>query len=244
MEKVVELTKKTFSKEFLKLVPKIPEVSEVLYFLFKLGGSTQTDVVTARFPNFDQDKYNLISAGILEVRGDLIGFTEEFEEMILSTDIKQLSASDIASILVESYHEKLMTNFSFDSFIDPLSIIMASVIVSSSPEQPALMSRILRTTENLFVNTILRSPALGDAKAVLETFLNRPLGLVESSGGHITLSDKAKQLVESNSELSQLYTKSLEEKTVKERAKLSKEKSLEEFKAEEEFKDETHEVTV
>lgn len=238
MEKVVELTKRTFSKEFLKLVPKISEVSEVLYFLFKLGGSAQTDVITARFPSFDQDKYNLISAGILEVRGDLISFAEEFEEMLLGTDIKQLNASDIASILVESYHEKLMSNFSVDSFIDPLSTIMASVIVSSSPEQPALMSRILRTTENLFVNTILRSPALGDAKAVLETFLNRSLGLVESSGGHIILSEKAKQLIDANSELSQLYTKGLKEKAVKERAKLSKEKSLEEFK------DETHEVTV
>ncbi len=246
MEKAVELTKKTFSKEFIKLVPKVSEISEMLWFLFKLGGSAQTDIISARFPNFDQDKYNLISSGILETKGDVSTFTEEFEERLLSTDMKQLNVSDISSILIENYHEKLMMNFSFDSLIDPISTIMASVILSSSPEQPALMSRILRTSENLFADSMLalKSPALADHKAVLETFLDKSLRLVESSESCITLSEKAKQIIENNSELSELYNKELGEKAVKGKTRaLKKEKSLEDFDVEK-FKEEPHETAV
>jgi len=213
MERVVSLTKKAFSKEFMKLIPKVTELSDALWFLFRLGGSANSDVIVARFPNFKQDINSLIASDILETKEDLISFTEEFEERLLNKDITKLTASDISSVLLENYHDKLMENFKFDSFIDPLSTVLASIILSSSLKQPAFMSRIIRVTDNLFGETKSQYSVLADSKPVLDNFLNKSLDLVEFTGHYVTLTDKAKQLVERDEELSQFYSKNENEKT-------------------------------
>lgn len=226
MERVVELTKQTFSKEFLKLLPKVTEVSEILWFLFKAGGSVQSDIISARFPSFKEDKWKLVGTGVVETNGDLIVFNERFEEKLLNKDLANINISDITQILLEDYPDRLIENFGLGGFVDPLSATLSAVIVSSTPEKPTFLNRVLRISDK-FLGESKPEGVLGNPQLILNSYL-RYLELVEPiSNFGLVLSEKAKELVQSNKDLLDIYSSE-----IKEIPKPKPEKTIEEMKPE------------
>lgn len=224
MERVVELTKQTFSKEFLKLIPKVTEISEILWFLFKTGGSVQSDTILARFPEFKDDKWKLVSTGIIETNGDLVVFNERFEEKLLERGLTNITISDVTEVLLENYPDRLVENFASEEFLNPLAATISALIVSSTPDKPAFLNKVLRISDT-FLGEPKPEGVWGNPQLILDSYL-RYLELVEpASNFALKLSEKAKELVQSNSELSDIYSSE-----TKEVPKPKKEKMKSEFK--------------
>lgn len=224
MEKIVELTKQTFSKEFLRLVPKIQEMSDILWFVFKTGGSIQKDVISVRFPNFDEDLKKMLKAGLVEMSGDLVVLGEKFEENLLGKDLREISVSDVTFIILDNYSDKLLSSFGMEGFANSLAATLSGVIASSTPEQPAFLGKVLRVSSSLMGVEKLEG-VLGNPKLVLDSYII-PLELVEPVGNvGLTLSEKAKQLIQTNKELSDLY--SSKKKEIKLKSAPEKEKPVE-----------------
>jgi len=151
---IIDLTKQAFSKEFLKISQKLDEVSKVLWLILKAGGSVPIDIISVRFPNFPKDLSVLEETGILEVRNEqMVLFSEKFEERLVSTDIKKISIQDIKSILLDYYGDKLSKRFGMESLENSLAILLSSVILSTKPNKPALVSKVLRTCDKFFGET-------------------------------------------------------------------------------------------
>ncbi len=205
---IVNLTRQTFSKEFLKISPKVNEISEVLWFMFKAGGSVPIGIISARFPNFSDDLSILKEAGILETRGEkIVLFTERFEERLLSRDLKKITAHDISSVLLNFYWDKLSKNFGLEGLENSLAIVLSSVIISAKPNQPAFLSKIRRTCDSLFgdAGKVLKN-TVGEPELILDHYLNRNLGLVKTvSDNEITLTEKAEKMIRRNQFLWKVY---------------------------------------
>lgn len=204
---VINLTKQTFSKEFLKFSSKLNEVSEILWFMFKTGGSTPIGIISARFPNFPDDLPILKEAGILELRSEKFAlFTEKFEENITSKDLTKITLQDINSILLNNYWSKLTSKFGLEGLENSLAIVLSSVILSSKPNQPAFLSKVLRTCDSLLgdIGNVFKN-AVGDPQLILEHYLNRNLGLVNIGNNEITLTEKAEKMIRRNQFLWKVY---------------------------------------
>ncbi|MBI3412494.1 MAG: hypothetical protein HY051_00240 [Candidatus Aenigmarchaeota archaeon] len=205
MERIVELTRQTFSKEFLRLMPKIREISEILWFVFKTGGFTHTNAISVRFPNFNEDSQGMIKAGLIEMNSDLVVLKEKFEEKLLSKDLRDITESDVTSILLDNYLDKLLDSFGMEEFVNSLSATLSGIIANSTPDQPAFMSKVLRTSANI-IGELKLEGVLGNPRLVLDNYIF-PLDLVEPFGNvGVALSEKAKQLIQMDNELSELYS--------------------------------------
>ena len=206
---IINLTKQTFSKEFLRMSPKLTEVSEILWFMFKAGGTVPVDIISARFPNFPRDLAVLEDAGIIEIRNEkIVLFTEKFEEGLLSKDLTKIDVQDINSILLNRYWNKLSRRFGLEGLENSLAIVLSSVILSAKPNQPALLSRVLRTCDSFFGETgkVLKS-VVGDPELILDHYLNRSLELVKPVGNiGVALTEKSEKLISKNQFLQEIYT--------------------------------------
>lgn len=211
---VVELTKQTFAKEFLKISPKTYEISEILWFMFKAGGTVPIDIILARFPNFSEDIKHLVNGGIIQVKEEkLVMFTERFEEKLLSKDLTKITNSDVTTILLDNYWSKLSNQFGLGGLENALAAVLSSVIISSSPNQPAFLSKVLRTCDAFLGESekVLKS-VIGDPQLILDYYLWRSLELVQPVGNFgVNLSEKAKELVQKNKDLWEIYSGKLKE---------------------------------
>lgn len=208
-ESVVELTRQTFSKEFLKLSPKVGEISDILWFMFKAGGSAPIDIVSAMFPSFSRDVKHLKSAGIVEIKDEKLAiFTEKFEDKLLRKNLTKITNEDITSILLDNYWDRLSRGFGLEGLENSLATVLSSVILSSNQEQPAFMSKVLRTCDSLLGESekVVKS-VIGDPTLILDHYLHRSLGLVEPVGNFgVSLTGKGQSLVKKNKELWEIYS--------------------------------------
>lgn len=211
MEKNVDLIKKTFQKELMGLSPKVNELAEVIWFVFKMGGSAPTAVISSRFQNFNEDLGNLKELGILRTINDVTIFAEGFENRLLRKNINEITIEDVHTTMLESYSAKLAEKYSLDELIDPISTVLSVIINSTTPDQPVFLSKLLRS-----IKDALKVEDLGKSKEVLEYYLMKYLGLVELAGSYgVNLSEKAREIVQANSELFEAYkTKPRGEKSI------------------------------
>ena len=89
-----------------------------------------------------------------------------------------------------------------------LAIVLPSVILSTKPNKPALVSKVLRTCDKFFGETgkVLKS-AVGDLQLILDHYLNRNLDLVmpvDDIG--VKLTQKAERIIRGNQFLWQIYS--------------------------------------
>ncbi|MBI3412493.1 MAG: hypothetical protein HY051_00235 [Candidatus Aenigmarchaeota archaeon] len=208
-EDIVELTRQTFSKEFLKLSPKINELSDVLWFMFKAGGSAPVDIVSAMFPSFNRDMEHLKNAGIIEIKDERLAiFTEKLEDKLLRNNLTTITNQDMASILLDNYWDELSRSFGLEGLENSLGIVLSAVIVSSTPDQPAFMSKFLRTCDILLGESDkVMKTVIGDPTQILDHYLCRSLELVrpvENFG--VALTEKAQSLIKKNKELWEIYS--------------------------------------
>ena len=216
---IINLTKQTFSKEFLKISPELNELSEILWFMFKAGGSAPIDIISARSPNFSNIMILLEEAGVIESKRELVLFNEKFEEELISRGLAKLTMEDIKSVLLNNYYDKLTNRLSFTGLKNSLAIVLSSVILSTGPNQPAILSKILRTCYSFLGDTgkIMENVMGGGPELILDYYLNKNLGLVKIGNNQITLTEKAEKLIRKNQFLWEIYTG-------KERTKKSKKK--------------------
>lgn len=201
MDKIVQLTKEVFKNDLLGLSPKISELSEMVWFIFKMGGSVPSNVISSRFPDFKTDLENLSDLEILRIIDNLVIFSEKFENKLIKKSINEITQDDIYNTLVDNYSKGLVSKYKLNEIIDPLATVLSVVINSTTPEQPVFLSTLLRSIKNS-----LNSPDLNKSKDILEYYLLKHMELVQLVGGYgINLSEKAKKLVEANQDLLAAY---------------------------------------
>jgi hypothetical protein len=209
MEKLVDLTEKAFLGEFIKLSPKVNELSEILWFVFRMGGSVTRGIITPRFPEADGDIRNLVEMGVLREmdagRDRIVAFSDGFEGRLLNKNLSEITVNDIFDILVESYSKEMGRRYKLTDLMKRLSTVMAAIITNATPEEPAFLNKVLRAAgEDAGGN--VTPEALNQSKDILEYYLHKYLDLVQPVGSFaVNLSGKASQIVARNPELSGTY---------------------------------------
>ena len=209
MEKIIETTEKAFMGKFIRLSPKINELSEILWFVFRMGGSVSTNIITPRFPDAKGDLQNLVEMDILREMSagteKVVTFSEKFESRLLNKNLSDISVTDIFDTLVESYSKDLGKRYKLDELIKRLSTVLAAVVNCSTPEEPAFLNRVYREASQQISGEIT-SESLNQAKELLEYYLYKYLGLVQPVGSFaVNLSNKAADVVGRNQNLLEYY---------------------------------------
>lgn len=201
MEKNLDSIKKAFRQDLLGLSPKVNELSEMIWFVFKLGGSAPEGVISSRFPSFKEDLGNLKEMGVLKTIDNFIIFSEGFENRLISKNINEIALVDIYTVLVKNYADQLVKRYNLDALIDPIASVLSVIIDSTAPEQPVFLSTLLRS-----IKGTLNAEDLGRSKELLEYYLLKHLGLVQLAGSYgINLSDKAVDAIKSTPDLWEAY---------------------------------------
>ncbi len=209
MEKIAETTEKAFLGEFIRLSPKINELSEILWFVFRMGGSVSNNIITPRFPDANGDIKNLVDMGILremEAGNDkVVAFTEKFETKLINKNLNEISVTDIFDTLVEGYSKDMGKRYKLDELIKKLSTVIASVINYATPEEPAFLNRVFRSVSE-YTGGDVTPESLNQSKELLEYYLFKYLGLVQPVGSFaVNLSARAAQVVAKNPDLLEAY---------------------------------------
>jgi hypothetical protein len=209
MEKLVDLTEKAFLGEFIKLSPKVNELSEILWFVFRMGGSVTHGIITPRFPDADGDIRNLIEMGILREmdagKERIVAFSDGFEGRLLSKNLSDITVNDIFDILVDTYPKEVGKRYKLNDLMNRLSTVMAAIITHATPEEPAFLNKVFRAAGEDAAGSVT-SESLNQSKDILEYYLHKYLGLVQPVGSFaVNLSGKAAQIVARNPELSGAY---------------------------------------
>ncbi len=209
MEKIIEVTEKAFLGEFIKLSPKINELSEILWFVFRMGGSVTNGIITPRFPDADGDLKNLVEMGILKEMDagneKVVAFSEGFEAKLINKNLNDISVSDIFETLVEGYSKELGRRYKLNELIKRLSTVISAVITHATPEEPAFLNKVYRAVGTDMGGEVTPE-SLNQAKELLEYYLFKYLGLVQPVGSFaVNLSARAAQIVGKNSVLVDAY---------------------------------------
>ncbi|MBN2330452.1 MAG: hypothetical protein JXC85_01430 [Candidatus Aenigmarchaeota archaeon] len=209
MEKILESTEKAFMGEFIRLSPKINELSEILWFVFRMGGSVSSNIITPRFPDASKDLENLVGMGILKEMDagneKVVAFSERFETKLINKNLSDINVSDIFDTLVDGYSKDLGKRYKLDELIKRLSTVLSSVITYATPEEPAFLNKVFRSVSEELSGDV--TPAsLNQAKELLEYYLFKYLGLVQPVGSFaVNLSVKAAQVVGKDPDLVAAY---------------------------------------
>jgi hypothetical protein len=209
MEKMIETTEKAFLGEFIKLSPKINELSEILWFVFRMGGSVSNNIITPRFPDANGDVKNLVEMGILKEMDagneKVVAFSEKFEAKLINKNLNDITVNDIFDTLVEGYSKEMGKRYKLNELMKRLSTVIASVINHATPEQPAFLNKVFRSVSEEMGGEVTPE-SLNQAKELLEYYLFKYLGLVQPVGSFaVNLSARATQVVAKNHELLELY---------------------------------------
>lgn len=209
MEKIIEATEKAFLGEFIRLSPKINELSEILWFVFRMGGSVSNNIITPRFPDADGDLKNLVEMGILKEmetgNEKIVAFSEGFESKLIKKNLNDISVADIFDTLVDGYSRDLGKRYKLDKLMKRLSTVIAAVINYATPEEPAFLNRVYRSVSQGMTGEVTPE-SLNQAKELLEYYLYKYLGLLQPVGSFaVNLSTKAAQVVARNSVLLEAY---------------------------------------
>jgi hypothetical protein len=209
MEKIIETTEKAFLGEFIRLSPKINELSEILWFVFRMGGSVSNNIITPRFPDANGDIKNLVDMGILREMDagtdKVVAFTEKFESKLINKNLNEISVTDIFDTLVDGYSKDMGKRYKLDELIKRLSTVIASVINYATPEEPAFLNKVFRSVSEQ-VGGEVTPESLSQSKELLEYYLFKYLGLVQPVGSFaVNLSARAAQVVSKNPELLEAY---------------------------------------
>ncbi len=209
IEKVIESVSRTFVRDFLRLSPSLNQNSEMLWMVFKLGGSVPFSILQTQFKGAEENIENLITVDILKWKGNpgdsgsLLVFSDEFEQLLFRQDLEGINANAITEILIKNYYQKLAKKYDLESMTKPMCVVIASVIVSATPEKPAYLNTVLKVSEKY----LAKEDAFERAKFLLEYYLYRYLGLIQLESSYaVNLSEKAKKLVRSNKELWEAYS--------------------------------------
>ncbi|MCD6496648.1 MAG: hypothetical protein J7K54_05235 [Candidatus Aenigmarchaeota archaeon] len=209
MEKIIEATEKAFLGEFIRLSPKINELSEILWFVFRMGGSVSNNIITPRFPDADGDLKNLVEMGIMKEmeagNEKIVAFSEGFESKLIKKNLNDISVTDIFDTLVEGYSRDLGKRYKLDELMKRLSTVIAAVVNYATPEEPAFLNKVYRTvSEN--ISGEVTPESLNQAKELLEYYLYKYLGLIQPVGSFaVNLSTRAAQVVARNPVLLEAY---------------------------------------
>ncbi len=209
MEKIIDTTEKAFLGEFIRLSPKINELSEILWFVFRMGGSVSNNIITPRFPDADGDIKNLVEMGILKEMDagadKVVAFTEKFESKLINKNLNDIAVTDIFDTLVEGYSKDMGKRYKLDELIKRLSTVIASVISYATPEEPAFLNKVFRSV-SADISGDVTPESLNQAKELLEYYLYKYLGLVQPVGSFaVNLSARAAQVVAKNPDLLDAY---------------------------------------
>ena len=209
MEKILDPTEKAFLGEFIRLSPKVNELSEILWFIFRMGGSVSSNIITPRFPDADKDLKNLVEMEILKEMSagadKVVAFSERFESRLINKDLNEISVSDIFDTLIEGYSKDLGKRYKLDELIKRLSVVLSSVITYATPEEPAFLNKVFRAVSEEISGEVTPE-SLNQAKELLEYYLFKYLGLVQPVGSFaVNLSTKAAQVVSRNPVLLEAY---------------------------------------
>lgn len=209
MEKILESTEKAFMGEFIRLSPKINELSEVLWFVFRMGGTAPSNIITPRFPDSTKDLQNLVEMGILKEMGTgtekIVTFSEKFESKLISKNLTDISVMDIFDTLVDGYSKDLGRRYQLDELIKRLSIVLSSVITHATPQEPVFLNSIFRSIGES-MNGEVTPESMRQAKELLEYYLFKYLGLVQPVGSFaVNLSVRAAQVIGKNQDLAEAY---------------------------------------
>ncbi len=209
MEKILESTEKAFMGEFIRLSPKINELSEILWFVFRMGGSVSNNIITPRFPDAGKDLQNLVGMGILKEMDagneKVVAFSERFESKLINKNLSDISVTDIFDALVDGYSKDLGKRYKLDELIKRLSTVLTAVITYSTPEEPAFLNKVFRSVSEELSGEV--TPAsLNQAKELLEYYLFKYLGLVQPVGSFaVNLTVRAAQVVSKDQDLLNAY---------------------------------------
>ncbi|UCD02974.1 MAG: hypothetical protein JSV63_04305 [Candidatus Aenigmatarchaeota archaeon] len=209
MEKIIETTEKAFLGEFIRLSPKINELSEILWFVFRMGGSVSNNIITPRFPDAEGDVRNLVEMGILKemTAGSekVVAFSEKFEGKLINKNLNDITVTDIFDTLVEGYSKEMGKRYKLNELMKRLSTVIAYVIQHATPEQPAFLNKVFRSVSEDMGGEVTPE-TLNQAKELLEYYLFKYLGLVQPVGSFaVNLSARAAQVVAKNNELLDAY---------------------------------------
>jgi len=210
MEKIVEATEKAFLGEFIRLSPKMNELSEILWFVFRMGGSAPSNIITARFPDAKKDMQNFIEMGILRDMDSgnekIVTFAEKFEIRLISKNISDISVGDIFEALVEGYSKDLGKRYQLDDLMKRLSTVLAAVTVYATPQEPAFLNSVFRAACEQMDGGQISPESLRRTKELLEYFLYKYLGLVQPVGSFaVNLSHKATEIISKSPHLLEVY---------------------------------------
>lgn len=209
MEKIIETAEKAFLGEFIRLSPKINELSEILWFVFRMGGSISNNIITPRFPEAEGDVRNLVEMGILKEMATgnekVVAFSEKFETKLINKNLNDITVTDIFDTLVDGYSKEMGKRYKLNELMKRLSTVMASVIDHATPEQPAFLNKVFRSVSEELGGEVTPE-SLNQAKELLEYYLFKYLGLVQPVGSFaVNLSARATQIVAKNNELLEVY---------------------------------------
>ena len=209
MEKILESTEKAFMGEFIRLSPKINELSEILWFVFRMGGSVSSSIITPRFPDAGKDVQNLVGMGILREMDagneKVVAFSERFETRLFNKNLSDIAVTDIFDTLVDGYSKDLGKRYKLDELIKKLSTVLSAVITYATPEEPAFLNKVFRAVSTEMSGEVTSS-SLNQAKELLEYYLFKYLGLVQPVGSFaVNLSVRAAQVVGKEQELLSAY---------------------------------------
>ncbi|MBN1896436.1 MAG: hypothetical protein JW789_01775 [Candidatus Aenigmarchaeota archaeon] len=209
MEKITEVTEKAFLGEFIRLSPKINELSEILWFVFRMGGSISNSIITPRFPDADGDLKNLVEMDILKEmdagNDKVVAFSENFESKLIRKNLNDISVTDIFDTLVDGYSKELGKRYKLNELIKNLSAVISSVISYATPEEPAFLNKVFRSVSE-DISGEVTPESLNRSKELLEYYLYKYLGLVQPVGSFaVNLSTKAAQVVAKNPQLLDAY---------------------------------------
>jgi hypothetical protein len=213
MEKIIETTEKAFLGEFIRLSPKINELSEILWFVFRMGGSVSNNIITPRFPDANGDVQNLVEMGILKEMAagneKVVAFSEKFEAKLINKNLNDITVTDIFDTLVEGYSKEMGKRYKLNELMKRLSTVIASVINHATPEQPAFLNKVFRSVSEEMGGEVTPE-SLNQAKELLEYYLFKYLGLVQPVGSFaVNLSSRAAQVVAKNNDLLDAYKSGL-----------------------------------
>ena len=209
MEKIVEITEKAFLGEFIRLSPKINELSEILWFVFRMGGSVSSSIITPRFPDAGGDLKNLVEMGILREMDagneKVVTFSEKFESRLINKNLNDISVTDIFDTIVDGYSKDVGKRYKLDELIKRLSTVISAVISYATPEEPAFLNKVFRAVSHDMGGEVTPE-SLSQAKELLEYYLFKYLGLVQPVGSFaVNLSTRAAQVVAKNPDLLEAY---------------------------------------
>ena len=206
---ILSSTERAFAGEFIRIPPKIGELAEMLWFIFRVGGSAPVSIIDQRFPEALPDLRNMVALGMLKEAGTgserAFSMTDRFREKLLSKDPEEISSSYIFEMLVSDYPGALVMMYNMGPLVRKLSAAMSAVIENATPGQPARVGRVFREAAEALDGQVT-AESLGNAREMIEYYLFRCLGLVEPAGaGMMNLTKKGIYIVTGDARLFEAY---------------------------------------